>query len=130
MSRKRIKPHPQKKGKKINLHVSESRSYDQYEPYFSLTHIQKTFSLSHCEKAEKAAFSDTLHKLSQKTWSEIKSLPRHGAGFEKINRESIKASIPSHIQDDVILLFLSLFAFMAKLQWWGIDHKEYSISYG
>jgi len=84
MSRKRIKQHSYKNGKNINLHVSENRSYDQYEPYFSLTHIQKTFSLSNCQKNEKAAFSDTLHQLSQKTWSELKNLPRHGLGFEII----------------------------------------------
>ncbi len=45
--------------------------------------------------------TDILYQLSQLTWSQIKASPRHGLGYEKIDRNAIKSSIPIHIKDDV-----------------------------
>jgi len=42
----------------------------------------------------------TLYKLSQLTWSQIQSSPRHGLGYEKIPRAAIKAPVPSLITED------------------------------
>jgi hypothetical protein len=50
---------------------------------------------------EKAAFADTLAKLSRLTWGEILRSSRQGLGHEKINRSAIKAAIPQHVTDDV-----------------------------
>jgi hypothetical protein len=57
------------------------------------------------------AFADTLHKLSQLTWNDIISSPRHGVGYEKISRNSLRQPIPSHIQIDINLI---AFRFCAK----------------
>lgn len=63
--------------------------------------MSRDFCLSKCDKAEKAAFADTLHKLSQLTWSQLKQLDRHKLGYEKISRGVLKAGIPPHLKDDV-----------------------------
>jgi hypothetical protein len=73
-------------------------------PLFSLRYINKDYSISKCTKDEKSALVDTLHQLSQLTWSQIKASPRHDLGYEKIDRSAIKSSIPSHIKDDVNLI--------------------------
>ena len=73
---------------------------DELTPYFCLRYLSGDFCLSQCQTAEKAAFADRLHKLSSMTWVQIKSAPRHGLGFEKIPRESIRTGIPPHITPD------------------------------
>ncbi|MTB68566.1 hypothetical protein GKR48_17480 [Providencia sp. wls1943] len=106
-----IKPSNKSEGnlgiqKNITGYIAENNP-----PNFSLRYLQKGYCLDCCEKDEKAALSDKLFKLSQITWAEIKSLPRHGLGFEKISRSCIKSSIPPHITDDVELI---AFRFCAK----------------
>jgi hypothetical protein len=67
--------------------------------------IKKHYSLSVCTKEEKAAFADTLDRLSQVTWAEISKSSRHGLGYEKIAQNSIRATIPKHIKkDDIIFI--------------------------
>lgn len=73
-------------------------------PVFSLRYLQKGYCLDCCQKDEKAALADKLFMLSKLSWSDIKGLPRHGLGFEKIKNNSIKAAIPPHITDDVDLI--------------------------
>jgi hypothetical protein len=73
-------------------------------PYFSLRYLQASHCLASYEKHEKAAFANTLHELSKMTWAQINSAHRHGSGYEKIIRSSIKAAIPSHITEDVNLI--------------------------
>jgi len=121
MKRKKIN-NPTKKTSNFNIpQTVENKSYDQCKPYFSLTHIQKEHSIENCEKDEKAALIDTLYRLSQKTWSEIKTMPRHGLGFEKISRTSIKAGIPNHITEDVIFI---AFRFYGKAPIVGYRDKQ------
>ncbi|MCY7275487.1 MAG: hypothetical protein LH702_17550 [Phormidesmis sp. CAN_BIN44] len=90
------------KGKKIAT-PSQTRnaSPEQQKPIFSLYYLNKDYCLSACDKDQKAAFADTLYKLSQITWNEIISSPRHGAGCERISRNSIRTSIPNHLKEDV-----------------------------
>lgn len=97
---KRFKSAPNK-SKKFQIRPSTQGSPEQQPPYFSLQYLNKKFCLSLCETEEKAAFADTLHKLSKLPWSQLKQQGRHGIGYEKIARTSIKAGIPSHIKDDV-----------------------------
>ncbi|WP_272538544.1 hypothetical protein [Providencia sp. PROV197] len=78
-------------------------------PVFSLRYLQKGYCLDCCQKDEKAALADKLFTLSKLSWSEIKGLPRHGLGFEKIKSSSINASIPKHITDDVDLIAFRFF---------------------
>jgi hypothetical protein len=99
-------------GKKIALAPqTQNKSPEKQKPIFSLHYLQKSHCLSDCDKDEKSAFADTLYKLSQITWNEIISSPRHGAGYKRIAQNAIKASIPSHLQADINLI---AFRFCAK----------------
>ncbi|MBF0137456.1 MAG: hypothetical protein HQL65_14560 [Magnetococcales bacterium] len=89
----RIKPSPKGMG-----------STNQEKPIFSLVHLQDAHALDKCTQAEKAAFADTLHRLSRLTWREIQSAPRHGLGSEIVPRDAIKAGIPSVITPDVRII--------------------------
>lgn len=79
-------------------------STNQEKPHFSLVHLQEDFSLRQCRQEEKAAFADTLDRLSKLTWGEIQSSPRYGLGHEAIARDAIKAPIPSVITQEVRIL--------------------------
>ncbi|MFB2921939.1 hypothetical protein [Aerosakkonema funiforme] len=89
------------KGERFSVRETSDVPPEQQPPLFSLRYINKDYSLSQCTKDEKAAFADTLDRLSQLTWNQIKASPRHGLGYEKIERNSINSSIPTHIKDDV-----------------------------
>ena len=97
------------------------KSTNDKSPLFSLSKIQKSYCLSACKKDEKAAFADQLHHLSRFTWSQIQSSPKLGAGHEKIARDSIKASIPSFVTEDVNFL---AFRFMGKAPMVGYRQGE------
>jgi hypothetical protein len=93
----------QKRNKLTSAKVSFSTQ--QEHPIFCLKYLdRKYYSLSVCTKEEKAAFADTLDRLSQLTWAEISKSSRHGLGYEKIAQNSIRATIPRHIKDDIIFM--------------------------
>ena len=92
------------RGRNISPPVTTEESPEQQPPTFSLRYMSKEFCLSECTKDEKAAFADTLYKLSQLTWSQINSSDRHGSGYERIAQNSIKAAISAHITEDVNLI--------------------------
>jgi len=101
MPRKKIKRTRRASGRRIKDPVLTSISSDAAQPIFSLRHLDKNFSLTKCTKEEKAAFADTLYKLSQLTWQELRQAPRHGLGYERISRTAIRGAIPSHIAEEV-----------------------------
>lgn len=97
--------HPKKEaGKQIQVHPSSDDLSQQNPPNFSLRYLRKDYCISKCQQEEKAAFADTLHKLSQMTWQQIFQAGKHGMGFEKIARDGIKPGIPPHIGEDVNLI--------------------------
>jgi hypothetical protein len=71
------------------------------KPLFSFHYLNRDYCLSQCNAEEKAAFADTMYKLSQLTWNQIDCAPRHGLGYEKIARYAINSSIPPHVTEDV-----------------------------
>ena len=105
-NRRKFKSPEPGRGKHVAPRPPVSESSGQQPPAFSLRYLQKDWGLAECDKDEKAAFADTLHKLSQMTWAEIRAAPRHGSGTEKIARNEIKAPIPSHVTEDVDFLAL------------------------
>lgn len=92
------------KGARFSVAATTEELPQQQPPVFSFRYLSKDYSLEQCTKDEKAALADTLFKLSQLTWSQIESAPRHGSGYEKIARGAIKAAIPAHITEDVNLI--------------------------
>lgn len=111
MAKRRIRPKDRRnKGERIKPGSSRGVSPQTLPPKFSLRYLsQREHSLRNCQRDEKAAFADTLDKLSRLTWNRIASSNRHANGYEKIPRAQIKASIPQHITDEVNLLAFRFF---------------------
>jgi hypothetical protein len=82
--------------------TEEASSRTQY-PSFSLRYCDPAYCISKCEISEKAAFADQLRILSQKTWAELYSSPRHGIGCEKII-QTLNRPLPSHLQPDQTII--------------------------
>ncbi|MBP0027514.1 hypothetical protein [Roseofilum sp. Guam] len=79
-------------------------NYDVKFPLFSFQYLDKTHGLDSCNKDEKAALVSTLYKLSQCRWKDLRNAPRHGVGYEKIDRHSFRVAIPQHITEDVNII--------------------------
>ncbi|MEZ9667437.1 hypothetical protein AB4284_07100 [Vibrio breoganii] len=77
-------------------------NYDERPPVFSLERLQSGgFCLQELDQEGKANFADAIFRRKDKMWKEIKQMPKHGLGFEKIAKSSIKAPIPKFITPDV-----------------------------
>lgn len=103
---KRLKRQPPATGKRFSAPDDPTGSPQHRHPLFSLHYLSTHphYSLAACSRKEKAAFADTLGKLSQLSWAEINQAPRHGSGYEKIARSAIKEPIPSHVTEDVTII--------------------------
>jgi len=94
-------------GNRIKPSEDKSINTEIKHPVFCFKYLHRKYDLSHCEVKEKVALLDTLHFLSQKTWSEIHLAHRHSFGTEKIKQTSIKgAGIPTHLSKDEVLYAL------------------------
>jgi len=58
------------------------------------------YCFSSLEQKDKAAFAESIFKRRNIPWKEIKNLPRHGLGIEKISKSSIKTALPKNITED------------------------------
>jgi hypothetical protein len=100
--RRRIKRPPPTQGQRISVPDTAIEPSDNQPPLFSLRYLDNgAYALSRCQVREKAAFADTLYRLSQLSWGELRLSPRHGLGYERIARQAIRAGIPRHITEDV-----------------------------
>ena len=100
MSRKKSISQPNKnQGKKFSS--QEPINYDNKPPIFSLERlIQGKYCFSNLNQIDKAAFAESIFKRRNIPWKEIKNLPRHGLGIEKISKHSIKTGLPRNITED------------------------------
>ncbi len=89
--------------KPANLAVTRS-NMDRH-PKFSLKHLCKDYSLDKCDKDEKSAFADKLHRLSQQVWAQIFQGARHGGGFEKLGLGKDFSWIPCTFDEKRIIAF-------------------------
>ena len=105
-SRKRLKKLKAKgQGKLEDPSTGDRISPMQQTPLFCLNQISSQYSLSQCERNEKAHFADRLYTLSQMTWAQIQSADRHGLGSEKIPTNALgTATLPAGVTQDVQLL--------------------------
>ena len=101
------------KGKRIAQpqYIPNVPNSDLEPPVFCLRYLDKKYGLDTCDKDERAALASTLNKLSQLTWSQLRLAPRHGVGYEIIDRSSFRVAIPQHITEDVNLI---AFRFIGK----------------
>ena len=98
-----------------------SFNYDLQNSKFSLKFLRKGFDLSGFPE-EKAAFFDTIKKLSELTWVQIYKTPKHGLGCEKIDRKSITGdSIPDVVDEDTTII---AFRYNGKKAMVGFREKD------
>jgi hypothetical protein len=89
------------KGLRFTAPPPAGTSTDGQTPTFCLHHLGSPYCVTDCDRDDKAAFAETLRKLSHLTWGQIKQAPRHGLGCEKIPRNLIGGSIPAVVTEDV-----------------------------
>ena len=115
----KLKERTQNTGKRIVAHPSGDS--DALPPKFCLRHMRNDYCLKDCTKEQKAAFADKLFELSRCTWSQLRQADRHGLGYEKIERNSVRAEIPPSVTDDVALI---AFRFYGKAPMVGYRSKD------
>ena len=101
---KQLKQRDNGGGKRLKTPATSTGSTQSQTPLFCLNMLHGKYCLSHCEQEQRAAFADTLHKLSKLTWAQIMTSDRHASGCEIISRDSLKFDLPSTITDDVRIL--------------------------
>ncbi len=95
----KVRGRPNKQGARIKS--AEPVDYDRRPPTFSLEKIQPgKYCLSNLDQKNKAMFADAIFRRKGLAWNEIKRIPRHGLGTEKIPKSAIKAPIPRFITED------------------------------
>lgn len=98
------------KGTRIGLPQETTEPRIDY-PIFCFKHLHTgKYGIAACLEEERAALMDTLIRLGGLTWADIRLLPKHGMGSEKIAKQQLKAGIPSFISADVNSLFAFRFS--------------------
>jgi len=88
------------KGSKVKVpNIIEIENFDH--PIFCFKHLHKDFDLERCNDEEKAALIEQIVRLSKLSWQHIQFTSRKGMGTEKISINSIKASIPAVVTEDI-----------------------------
>ncbi|MBR9882311.1 MAG: hypothetical protein GYB21_01035 [Oceanospirillales bacterium] len=83
------------------IKAEEPPNTQKLPPIFSLQRIQSgDYCFSCLDQEHKASFAEAIFKRKILTWAEINNAHRHGLGFEKISKKSIKTSIPPFITED------------------------------
>ena len=80
-------------------------NYDLQKPIFSLKHMkyQSTHCISKCPDEKKALILATLLRLTQKTWQDLRSLPKK-QGFEPMPHNQFKVPLPPVVTPEVTIL--------------------------
>lgn len=124
MVRKIKQPKPNSKTKISSQETPVN--YDDNPPIFSLERLQTgEYCLQSLGQEGKASFAEAIFRRKDKKWKEIKQMPKHGLGFEKIDKSAIKAPIPKFITPDVES-FLA-FRFYGKRPMVG--YRQYDVFY-
>lgn len=93
------------KAKRVGINEAEvKKDYDREKPTFCLRFVDAAYCITQCTKDDRAAFAETIRKMSQMTWLQLRMADRKGLGSEKIARDAITRPIPSQIPEDAALL--------------------------
>lgn len=102
MARKTLNPSVNT-GERIKIGQEQDVNYNDKHPVFCFKYIcKKNYDFKSITNDECADFLDTITKLSEMTWNDIKLSSRHGKGTEKISIKSLKTKIqyPDNISPD------------------------------
>jgi len=96
--------HP-KQRQSVSAHVKHTdKTYnpDDFPPRFSLRFLVKhpDFGFESLSNQGKIALANTIYKLSDNSWKNLRLASRHGLGYEKIERTDLKFTLPSSIPID------------------------------
>jgi hypothetical protein len=80
----------------------ETYNPDDFPPRFSFRFLVKypDFGFESLNNDNKVALVNTLNKLSQFKWSQLRLAPRHGLGYEKIKKDALNFTLPCSIPAD------------------------------
>jgi len=94
---------PKNRKKTTSEKKTEKDIYNPEEmpPRFSFRLLIKhsDFGFESLEQKHKIALLNTMHQLSQYKWSELRMIPRHGKGYEQIEREALNFKLPADVPD-------------------------------
>lgn len=90
------------KSKGVTPQVSTDKKKPEIDyPVFCFKHLQP-HSYSECEDVKLIrSFFERCKNLAQLGWKEIDTSQKHGHGYEKLEREKFKPSLPPFITPDV-----------------------------
>lgn len=101
--------------------VKPQGSFDSLRPVFSFEYFDYDYYRK-CGKEHKAALADTVIKLSQMTWGELRQSHHKGVGFERIPLEQISGARPSILTEDVN--HLHVFRYYGKCPMLGLKRDQ------
>lgn len=85
-----------------HIRQPEPVNYDARPVLFSLERVQPgEFSFDQLDVADKAQFAEAIYRRRALTWADIKQTARHGLGFEKIAKTSIRTGLPVFVAEDL-----------------------------
>ncbi|MDR2580504.1 MAG: hypothetical protein LBC85_05865 [Fibromonadaceae bacterium] len=96
--------HP-KQRQNISAYIKAAKEIynpDNFPPRFSFRFLVKysNFGYESLNNEQKIALIDTLNRLSQLKWAELRLAPRHGLGYEKIEKNALSFALPYDIPAD------------------------------
>jgi len=96
---------------------------DNLPPKFSLQYLVKHshFGFESLAKEHKSALADTIYQLSQYKWSDLRYAARHGKGYEKIKRSTLKFKLPDGITDECSIIAFRFFGKAPMIGYRGSD---------
>lgn len=114
------------KGKKVclpsNPYYREDINYNNYKPAFSFEYVQEKYCLSKWESKQIKKLIQELGKFEKHTWNDI----YQGSIFKysKVDKNGLKASIPSFITPDVDIYYFKPFGTNTPYRVFGIRDRH------
>ncbi|MDR3238034.1 MAG: hypothetical protein LBT84_05985 [Spirochaetia bacterium] len=105
-NKKKFRKPSQRKGKNVKDRVTEVNTTSIEYPVFGFKYINKELHPDKIDPENQKALLNQLCKLSELTWNQIISAPRHGLGTEDVRQEDLNFSLPAHIANDVRIIAL------------------------
>ncbi|MCK5595562.1 hypothetical protein KAI19_05235 [bacterium] len=105
MTKRKLRSPKSIQGKTIKTPLAVSlENPDLQPPIFSFEHMVDGYCVKSCEQEDRAAFASSLHKRGKLSWRDLRHSGRHQLGSEKIERSSLKISLPPKITPDIDII--------------------------
>jgi hypothetical protein len=100
----RLKDRAPKQSQVLKARAEPVDNPDLKPPLFSFEYLQQGYCVSDCSAEERGGVLSKIHSLSQLSWQQLRQAPRHGLGYEIIERGSLRAPVPPVVTEDVNLI--------------------------